>query len=105
MNWFDVKELKADDAFIQHFQPEIDAVKAWSDQVIGRFENTIYSKDSYFGNSAFNDLILNLELEITKADIAFNAPLLFNASIKAGPITVLICSIFISMRITSAPCV
>ena len=84
----DVKELKADDAFIQHFQPEIDAVKAWSDQVIGRFENTIYSKDSYFGNSAFNDLILNLELEITKADIAFNAPLLFNASIKAGPITV-----------------
>ena len=39
-------------------------------------------------NSAFNDLILNLELEITKADIAFNAPLLFNASIKAGPITV-----------------
>ena len=84
----DVKELKADDAFFQHFQPEIDAVKAWSDQVIGRFENTIYTKDSYFGNSAFNDLILNLELEITKADIAFNAPLLFNASIKAGPITV-----------------
>jgi len=84
----DVKELKADDAFIQHFQPEIDAVKAWSDQVIGRFENTIYTKDSYFGNSAFNDLILNLELEITKADIAFNAPLLFNASIKNGPITV-----------------
>ncbi len=84
----DVKELKADEAFIQHFQPEIDAVKAWSDQVIGRFKNTIYSKDSYFGNSAFNDLILNLELEITKADIAFNAPLLFNASIEAGPITV-----------------
>ena len=84
----DVKELKADDAFIQHFQPEIDAVKAWSDQVIGKFENTIYTKDSYFGNSAFNDLILNLELEITKADIAFNAPLLFNASIMAGPITV-----------------
>ena len=53
-----------------------------------KIENTIYSKDSYFGNSAFNDLILNLELEITKADIAFNAPLLFNASIKAGPITV-----------------
>ena len=84
----DVKELQANEAFIQHFQPEIDAVKAWSEQVIGRFENTIYSKDSYFGNSAFNDLILNLELEITKADIAFNAPLLFNASIKAGPITV-----------------
>jgi len=84
----DVKELKANEVFIQHFQPEIDAVKAWSEQVIGRFENTIYTKDSYFGNSAFNDLILDLELKITKADIAFNAPLLFNSSIKAGPITV-----------------
>ena len=84
----DVKEIKANEAFIQHFQTEIDAVKAWGDQVIGKFENTIYTKNSYFGNSAFNDLILNLELKITKADIAFNAPLLFNSSIKAGPITV-----------------
>ena len=84
----DVKDIKANEAFIEHFQTEIDAVKAWGDQVIGKFENTIYTKDSYFGNSAFNDLILNLELKITGADIAFNAPLLFNSSIKAGPITV-----------------
>lgn len=84
----DVKELKADEVFIKHFQSEIDDVKTWSEQVIGRFENTIYTKDSYFGNSAFNDLILDLELKITKADIAFNAPLLFNSSIKAGPVTI-----------------
>ena len=84
----DVKDIKTDAAFIQHFQPEIDAVKVWSEKVIGKFENTIYTKDSYFGNSAFNDLILNLALKITKADIAFNAPLLFNSSIKAGSITV-----------------
>ncbi|MFC2512773.1 MAG: 5'-nucleotidase C-terminal domain-containing protein, partial [Prevotella denticola] len=70
------------------FQPEIDSVKRWSGQVIGRFENTIYTKDCFFGNSAFNDLILDLELKITKADIAFNAPLQFNSSIQAGPVTV-----------------
>ena len=84
----DVRDLKADDAFIKHFQPEIDAVKQWSEQVIGNFENTIYTKDCFFGNSAFNDLILDLELKITKADIAFNAPLQFNSVIKAGPVTV-----------------
>ena len=84
----DVRELKADEAFIRHFQPEIDSVKRWSGQVIGRFENTIYTKDCFFGNSAFNDLILDLELKITKADIAFNAPLQFNSSIQAGPVTV-----------------
>lgn len=84
----DVRELKADEAFIRYFQPEIDSVKRWSGQVIGRFENTIYTKDCFFGNSAFNDLILDLELKITKADIAFNAPLQFNSSIQAGPVTV-----------------
>ena len=56
--------------------------------MIGNFENTIYTKDCFFGNSAFNDLILDLELKITKADIAFNAPLQFNSVIKAGPVTV-----------------
>ena len=84
----DVRELKADEAFIRYFQPEIDSVKRWGGQVIGRFENTIYTKDCFFDNSAFNDLILDLELKITKADIAFNAPLQFNSSIQAGPVTV-----------------
>ena len=52
----DVKDIKANEAFIEHFQTEIDAVKAWGDQVIGKFENTIYTKDSYFGNSASTTL-------------------------------------------------
>ena len=73
---------------MQHFQPEIDSVKTWSEQVIGKFANTIYTKDCFFGNSAFNDLILDLELRITHADIAFNAPLQFNSAIKAGNVTV-----------------
>ena len=71
-----------------HFENEINEVKSWANTEIGRFENTISTKDCFFGNSAFNDLILNLELQITKADIAFNAPLGFNSSIKAGAITV-----------------
>ena len=84
----DVSTLGVDTNYINHFQKNVEEVKLWSDKVIGYLKNTIYTKDSYFGNSAFNDLILNLELKITKADIAFNAPLLFNASIKAGPVTV-----------------
>jgi len=84
----DVRNISPDKDFMQHFQPEIDSVKAWSEQVIGKFANTIYTKDCFFGNSAFNDLILDLELKITHADIAFNAPLQFNSAIKAGNVTV-----------------
>ncbi len=84
----DVRNLPVDTAFTSHFQSEIDAVKAWSGKTIGTFGNTIYTRDCFFGNSAFNDLILDLELKITHADIAFNAPLQFDAAIKAGPVTV-----------------
>ena len=84
----DVRNISPDKGFMQHFQPEIDSVKAWSEQVIGKFANTIYTKDCFFGNSTFNDLILDLELRITHADIAFNAPLQFNSAIKAGNVTV-----------------
>lgn len=83
-----VTDLAIDEPFMAHFENEINEVKSWANTEIGRFENTISTKDCFFGNSAFNDLILNLELQITKADIAFNAPLGFNSSIKAGAITI-----------------
>ena len=47
----------------------------------------IYTRDSFFGNSAFTDLIHNLQLQITNADISLTAPLAFNSTIKAGDVT------------------
>ena len=84
----DVTKLPIDEEYMAHFKPEIEKVNQYVDRIIGNIENTIYTRDSYFGSSAFNDFILNLELQITKADIAFNAPLQFDASIKTGPVRV-----------------
>ncbi len=84
----DVTQMQVDEEYMAHFKPQIAKVNNFVDRVIGNFTNTIYTRDSYFGSSAFNDFILNLELQITKADIAFNAPLQFNASIKAGSVRV-----------------
>ena len=84
----DVTQMQVDEEYMAHFKPQIAKVNNFVDRVIGNFTNTIYTRDSYFGSSAFNDFILNLELQITKADIAFNAPLQFNASIKAGRVRV-----------------
>lgn len=82
----DVTKLPVDEDYMSYFQPFIDKTNAFANEKIGEFKHTIKTADSYFGNSAFNDLILNLELQITHADIAFNAPLSFNASINAGPV-------------------
>ena len=84
----DITSLEPDAEYMSHFAAAIDSVKAWADQPLGTFKHEISTRDSYFGSSAFNDLILNLELQITHADIAFNAPLSLNSTIKAGEVTV-----------------
>ena len=85
-NLQDITQEPVDEAYMSHFRAYINKVDAFTNEKIGEFKHTISSRDCYFGSSAFNDLILNLELKMTGADIAFNAPLQFNATIKAGPI-------------------
>ena len=82
-----VLDEQVDEEMVTHFQPRIDAVKAYVDQKIGTFENAIYTRDCFFGNSAFADLIHNLQLEITGADVSITAPQSFNAKIDAGDVT------------------
>ena len=55
---------------------------------IGRIEHTISSKEAFFGPSAFVDLIHQLQLDVTGADISFCAPLSAYAEIKKGDICV-----------------
>ena len=83
-----VLDEAVDEEMVGHFQQQIDAVKAYTTQKIGTFENAIYTRDSFFGNSAFTDLIHNLQMKITGADISITAPLSFNAVINAGEVTV-----------------
>ena len=82
-----VLDEEVDTDMLNHFLPQIDAVKSYVSQKIGRFESPIYTRESFFGNSAFTDLIHNLQLQITNADISFNAPLSFNTTINAGDVT------------------
>ena len=83
----DVRDEEVDQQMMTHFKPQIDAVKQYVGRKIGRFEQPVYSRDGFFGNSAFTDLIHNLQLQISKADISFNAPLAFNSVIQAGDVT------------------
>ena len=86
-NIVSVLDEKVDKQMIKHFAPTIEEVKAYVSQKIGYFKNPIYTRESFFGNSAFTDLIHNLQMCISKADISFNAPLAFNTTIDAGEVT------------------
>jgi len=84
----DITGQPIDEKYVQHFKADIDSVNAFVNRKIGHFENTIYTRDCYFGSAAFTDFIHDLQLKITGADISFNAPLSFDARINKGDVYV-----------------
>lgn len=82
----DITDEAIDQDFMTHFQPQIDSVRAYVERQIGTFLSPIRSRDAFFGSAAFTDYIHQLQLEETHADVSFNAPLVFDTEIKAGPV-------------------
>jgi 2',3'-cyclic-nucleotide 2'-phosphodiesterase/3'-nucleotidase len=81
-------DYKPDSEFIERFKPNADIIKDYVSKVIAVSDQTISSRDAFFGSSAFVDLVHNIQLEITGADLSFAAPLSFDVSIAEGPITI-----------------
>lgn len=79
-------DYAANPDFMNTFQGAYEATMDFVSRRIGRIEHTISSKDAFFGPSAFIDLIHQLQLDITGADISFCAPLSAYAEIKEGDI-------------------
>lgn len=83
-----VRDEEIDQQMMARFQPEMDSIQTFVNRRIGRFATGATTRDSYFGSSPFTDFIHNVQLEISGADISFNAPLSFNSSIEPGDVTV-----------------
>ncbi len=84
----DVTPYDIDQRYVSHFQAAIDSVNNFVNRPIGVFESALYTRDCYFGSAAFTDFIHDLQLQLTDADISFNAPLSFDTSIPAGTVYV-----------------
>jgi 2',3'-cyclic-nucleotide 2'-phosphodiesterase/3'-nucleotidase len=84
----DVINYQPDSEFVNTFKNTVDEVKKYVSKKIGIFTETISSRDSMFGDSAFVDLIHRVQLELTGADISFTAPLSFSAAIYKGDVFV-----------------
>ena len=86
-----ITELDAypvDQAFMKTFDPQYMATIDFVSRKIGRMSSAISSKDAFFGPSAFVDLLHQLQMDLTGADISFCAPLSPKAEIKEGDIYV-----------------
>lgn len=79
-----VKEYAPDPDFMREFEPVQNAVNEFVNRKIGIATGDFSVRDAYFGPSAFMELLHDLQLDITGADISFAAPLSFDAMIGKG---------------------
>jgi len=84
----DVKNYRPDPGFMKKFEGQKNRLLGYVNRKIAVSEATISTRESYFGSSPFVDMIHSIQLAITGADISFAAPLSFDVSIPAGPVTV-----------------
>lgn len=82
------KEYGVSEEFANQFAPQYETIQNFVSKKIGRFTETISTRPAYFGSSAFIDLIHELQMEISGADISFAAPLSYDTEIKEGDVFV-----------------
>ncbi len=82
------KNIDPDSSFMAKFNNYSEEINNYVNREIGSFTKSVSSKEALFGNSEFVDLVHKIQLEISKADISFTAPLSYNTQIKSGPVYV-----------------
>ena len=79
-----VKAEMADPVMRAQFQPEYEAVKAFTLKEVGVLNADLWTRDAYRGMSDYMNLIHTLSLGCKPAEISFGAPLTFNGRVASG---------------------
>ena len=87
-NVVSIDKEPVDEAFMAHFKKDVDNINAFVNEKIGHLQQTIRTQDCFFGSAAFSDMIHDLQLALTSADVSFNAPLGFNTRVDSGDVHV-----------------
>ena len=84
----ETRSFVPDAEFVSTFADFYNRVNEFVDRPIGRFNTSATTRDAYFGSSAFVDLIHNVQMAVSGADISFAAPLSFDVTIPTGMVYV-----------------
>jgi 2',3'-cyclic-nucleotide 2'-phosphodiesterase/3'-nucleotidase len=80
--------LPVSEDFIKKYSEATSEVKEYTSEIIGRSTATVTTRDAFFGPSAFVDLIHQMQLDLTGAQISLAAPLSFDQSIAEGDLRI-----------------
>lgn len=84
----DMKDIAPDPEFMAIFANNFDEIKNYVSEPLGTISSSISSKEAFFGDAQYTDLIHQAQLDLTGAEISFTAPLSFNKEIDEGEIFV-----------------
>ena len=79
-----VKAEMADPVMREKFQPDYEAVKAFTLKEVGILNADLWTRDAYRGMSDYMNLLHTLCLGSKPAEISFAAPLTFNGRVSSG---------------------
>lgn len=83
-----IKEYAVDEDFMNRFSPSLEEARQYVNRRIGQFDKTISSRDAILGPAEFTDIVHEIQLQLTGADISFTAPLALNTIINEGDVFV-----------------
>ncbi len=72
--------------FIQAFEKDVQEVLEFAGKPVGKLSRSISSIESMFGSAPFTDLVHQVQLDLTGADISITAPLTLDQTIEAGTV-------------------
>jgi 2',3'-cyclic-nucleotide 2'-phosphodiesterase/3'-nucleotidase len=75
-----------DSLFMEKFGTYFENVKSYMNQEVVNLDTSISANDALYGPSAFVDMIHQIQLEVSGADISFAAPFSTNAVLEKGPL-------------------
>ncbi|HUS86873.1 MAG TPA: bifunctional UDP-sugar hydrolase/5'-nucleotidase, partial [Bacteroidales bacterium] len=87
-NIIETAGLATDVEYDSVFNHDFNMVKGYVSRKIGYLHTALSTRDAYFGDSPFIDLLHQVQLETSGADISFAAPLSYDVTIASGEIKV-----------------
>jgi 2',3'-cyclic-nucleotide 2'-phosphodiesterase / 3'-nucleotidase len=93
-NNFELQDIRADmirtealvpsHTYIRNFEDDVQEILKFSNEEIGKITEPMHSIESLFGSAPFTDMVHDIQLMITDADVSFTAQLAFDETINAG---------------------
>ena len=74
--------------FFRAFEKDVSEIIQFAAEPVGKLGKDLHSLEVLFGSAPFTDMVHQVQLELTGADLSFTASLAFDETIKAGTLLV-----------------